>query len=79
MSTKRKAFRKTVPIFGAAAAAGLFSMMGTALAEDTSARRFNQIVLADEAEVAFIGWSDDYSNPVNDPSQWGKNYGRGRS
>ena len=65
---------KTAPIFGAAAV-GLFSVMGTAMAVETSARPVSQIVLSDEAEVTFVGWNNGqcYINP--DPTFglcWGK-------
>jgi hypothetical protein len=80
MSTrKRKAIRKTAPILGAAAA-GLFSVMGTAMAADISAQPVSQIVLSDEAEVALVGWnnSDYYFNPA--PTRyWGKGAGAGQA
>ena len=63
MSTrKRKAIRKTAPTLGAAAAAGLFSVMGTAMA-DISREPVSQIVLSDEAETTFAGWSNYWSYP----------------
>ena len=63
---------KTAPILGAAAAAGLFSVMGTAMA---AVQPVSQIVLSDEAEVTFVGWNNGqcYINP--DPTFglcWGK-------
>jgi hypothetical protein len=78
MSTrKRKAIRKTAPILGAAAAAGLFSVMGTAMAADISAQPVSQIVLSDEADVTFVGWNngDYYSNPAPTRESWGKGAG----
>ena len=75
MSTrKRKVIRKTAPILGAAAAAGLFSLMGTAMAADISAQPVSQIVLSDEAEVTLAGWynGDYYSNPAPTRGFWGK-------
>jgi len=78
---KRKVIRKTAPILGAAAAAGLFSVMGTAMASDISARPFSQIVLSDEAEVTFVGWNngDYYSNPAPTHGIWGKGSGAGQA
>ena len=81
MSTrKRKAIRKTAPILGAAAA-GLFSVMGTAMAADISAQPVSQIVLSDEAEVTFVGWSngDYYSDLVPTRRSWGKGAGAGQA
>ena len=77
MSTrKRKAVRKTAPILGAAAAAGLFSVMGTAMAADVSAQPVSQIVLSDEAEVTLVGWNNGgYSNPAPTRRSWGKGAG----
>ena len=78
MSTrKRKAIRKTAPILGAAATAGLFSLMGTAMAADISARPVSQIVLSDEAEVTFVGWNNghDHSKPARTGRSWGKGPG----
>jgi hypothetical protein len=71
---KRKAIRKTAPIFGAAAAAGLFSVMGTAMASDISAQPVSQIVLSDEAEVAFVGWNNGNYYSASTPTRgtWGK-------
>ena len=74
MSTrKRKAIRKTAPVLGAAAAAGLFSMMGTAMA----AQRVNQFVLFD----SFASWTtgDHYSNPALGHGFWGKGAGAGQA
>jgi len=74
MSTKkRKAIRKTAPLLGAAAAAGLFSMMGTAMA----AQRVNQFVLFD----SFARWTDGdhYSNPAPTSGFWGKGAGAGQA
>ena len=82
MSTrKRKVIRKTAPILGAAAAAGLFSLMGTAMAADISAQPVSQIVLSDEAEVTLAGWSDGdyYSNPAPTRGFWGKGAGAGQA
>ena len=76
MSTrKRKTIRKTAPILGAAAAAGLLSVMATAMAADIWPQPVSQIVLSDEAEVTFVGWNNGqcYINP--DPTFglcWGK-------
>ena len=78
MSTrKRKAIRKTAPILGAAAAAGLFSVMGTAMAADISAEPISQIVLSDEAEVTFVAWTNShhYSDPAPTRRAWGKGAG----
>ena len=82
MSTrKRKVIRKTAPIFGAAAAAGLFSLMGTAMAADISAQPVSQIVLSDEAEVTLTGWynGDYYTNPAPTRGFWGKGAGAGQA
>jgi hypothetical protein len=82
MSTrKRKVIRKTAPILGAAAAAGLFSVMGTAMAGDISAQPLSQIVLSDEAEVTLVGWNngDYYSNPAPTHGIWGKGAGAGQA
>jgi hypothetical protein len=46
---KRKVIRKAAPVLGAAAAAGLFSVMGTAIAVGSPAKPVSQIVLSDEA------------------------------
>lgn len=80
MSTKqRNVIRKTAPILGAAAAAGLFSVMGTAMAADISAQPVSQIVLSDEADVALAGWRNgDYSNPAPTRGFWGKGTGDGQ-
>lgn len=61
-------------MLGAAAAAGLFSVMGTAMAADHSAQPVSQIVLSDEAEVTFVGWNngDRYSTPAPTRRSWGK-------
>jgi hypothetical protein len=65
MSTrKRKVTRKTAPIVGAAATAGLFSMMGTAMAADISAQPVSQIVLSDDAQVTFVGWHHGHSHSI---------------
>jgi hypothetical protein len=75
MSTrKRKTIRKTAPMLGAAAAAGLFSAMGTAMAADRSAQPVSQIVLSDEAEVTFAGLNNGHyhSNPATTRRSWGK-------
>jgi len=71
---KRKAIRRTVPTLGAAAAAGLFSVMGTAMAADHSAQPVSQIVLSDEADATFVGWNngDHYSTPAPTRRSWGK-------
>jgi hypothetical protein len=75
MSTrKRKAIRKTAPILGAAAA-GLFSVMGTAMAADISAQPVSQIVLSDEAEVTFVAWNNGDYYPAPSPGSWGKGAG----
>jgi hypothetical protein len=82
MSTrKRKVIRKTAPMLGAAAAAGLFSVMGTAMAADISAQPVSQIVLSDEAEVTLAGWynGDYYSNPAPTRGFWGKGTGAGQA
>jgi hypothetical protein len=58
MSTrKRKAIRKTAPLLGAAATAGLFSMMGPAMAGVISAQPISQIILSDDAEISFVSWN----------------------
>jgi hypothetical protein len=50
---KRKVIRKAAPVLSAAAAAGLFSVMGTGIAIASSAKPFvSQIVLSDEADGA---------------------------
>jgi hypothetical protein len=74
---KRKAIRKTAPILGAAAAAGLFSVMGTAMAADISAEPISQIVLSDEADVTFVAWTNShyYSDPAPTRRAWGKGAG----
>ena len=74
---KRKAIRRTAPIFGAAAAAGLFSVMGTAMAADISALPVSHIVLSDEAEVTFVGWNNGNHNskPARTRGFWGKGAG----
>jgi hypothetical protein len=65
MSTrKRKAIRKTAPFLGAVATAGLFSVMGTAMAADISAQPISQIVLSDDAEVTFVGWNNGHSHSI---------------
>ena len=71
---------KTAPIFGAAAV-GLFSVMGTAMAVETSARPVSQIVLSDEAEVTFVDWNngDYYSDPAPTRGSWGKGAGAGQA
>jgi hypothetical protein len=80
MSTrKRKVIRKTAPILGAAAAAGLLSVMGTAMASDISAQPVSQIVLSDETEVTFVGYNDYYSNPAPTHGIWGKGAGAGQA
>ena len=53
---KRKVIRKTAPLLGAAATAGLLSMMGTAMASDRSTQPVSQIVLSDDADVTFVAW-----------------------
>ena len=76
MSTrKRKVIRKTAPILGAAAAAGLFSVMGTAMAADISAQPVSQIVLSDEAEVTFVAWNNGDYYPAPSRGSWGKGAG----
>jgi hypothetical protein len=75
MSTrKRKAIRKTAPILGAAAA-GLFSVMGTAMAADISAQPVSQIVLSDEAEDTFVAWNNGDYYPAPSRGSWGKGAG----
>jgi len=61
---KRKTIRKTAPMLGAAAAAGLFSVMGTAIAADRSAQPVSQIVLSDEAEVTFAGLNHGHHHSI---------------
>ncbi len=80
MSTKQgKVTRRTAPIFGAAAAAGLFSVVGTAMAADTSAQPVSQIVLSDDAEVTLTGsYHGDYFNPAPTRGFWGKGTGDGQ-
>jgi hypothetical protein len=53
---KRKAIRKAAPILGVAATAGLFSMMGTAMASETRAQPVSQIVLSDDAGFTLASW-----------------------
>jgi len=82
MSTRKiKAIRKTAPVLGAAAAAGLFSVMGTAMAGVISAQPVSQIVLSDEAEVTLVGWNngDHYFNPAPARRSWGKGAGAGQA
>jgi hypothetical protein len=51
MSTrKRKRIGKAAPVLSAAAAAGLLSVMGTAMAAGTSAKPVSQIVLASDGD-----------------------------
>ena len=71
---KRKVIRKTAPILGAAAA-GLFSLMGTAMAADISAQPVSQIVLSDEAEVTFVAWNNGDYYPAPSRGSWGKGAG----
>jgi hypothetical protein len=80
MSTKkRKVVRKTAPILGAAAAAGLFSVMGTAMAADIPAQPVGQIVLSDEADVTLARWyRGDYYDPAPTRGFWGKGTGAGQ-
>jgi hypothetical protein len=68
---------KTAPILGAAAV-GLFSVMGTAMA---AAQPVSQIVLSDEAEVTFVGRNngDYYSDPAPTRGSWGKGAGAGQA
>lgn len=54
---KRKVMRRTAPILGAAATAGLFSMMGAAMASQISAQPASQIVLSDDAGITLASWS----------------------
>jgi hypothetical protein len=77
MSTrKRKAIRKTAPILGAAAAtAGLFSLMGTAMADDFSAQPVSQIVLSDDAEISFVSWNNGHSHSI--PTRTRRALGKG--
>ena len=49
--TKKKAIRKAAPILGVAATAGLFSMMGTAMALAMPAQPVSQITLSDDAGI----------------------------
>ena len=69
---------KTAPLLGAAAAAGLFSVMGTAMA---AVQPVSQIVLSDEAEVTFVGGNngDYYSDPAPTRGSWGKGAGAGQA
>ena len=71
---------KTAPILGAAAV-GLFSVMGTAMATEISAQPVSQIVLSDEAEVTFVGGNngDYYSDPAPTRGSWGKGAGAGQA
>ena len=69
---------KTAPLLGAAAAAGLFSVMGTAMASDMSAQPVSQIVLSDEAGVTWPN-GDYYFNPVPTRGSWGKGAGAGQA
>jgi hypothetical protein len=65
MSTrKRKLIRKTAPLLGAAATAGLFSMMGTAMASDISTQPVSQIVLSDDADVTFVAWHHGHGHSM---------------
>ena len=77
---KRKTIRKAVPLLGAAAAAGLFSVLGTAMAT-VSAQPVGQIVLSDEAEVTFVGGNngDYYSDAALTLGSCGKGAGAGQA
>jgi hypothetical protein len=72
---KRKAIRKTVPLLGAAATAGLFSLMGTAMAGDFSAQPVSQIVLSDDAEVTLAAWHHGHSHSI--PARTRRALGKG--
>jgi len=76
MSTrKRKVIRKTAPILGAAATAGLFSLMGTAMAGDFSTQPVSQIVLSDDADVSFVSWNHGHSHSI--PARTRRAMGKG--
>jgi hypothetical protein len=66
---------KTAPLLGAAAAAGLFSVMGTATA---AVQPVSQIVLSDEAGVTWPN-GDYYFNPTSTRGSWGKGAGAGQA
>ena len=70
--SKRKVIRKTAPLLGAAATAGLFSMMGTAMASDISTKPVSQIVLSDDADVTFVAWHHGQSTPARHRRPAGK-------
>lgn len=74
---KRKAIRRAAPILGAAATAGLFSVMGTAMASEISVQPVSQIVLSDDADVTFVGWKHGHSHsiPARTRQTWGKGTG----
>lgn len=53
---KKKLIRRTAPILGAAATAGLFSMMGAAMASQISAQPASQIALSDDAGITLASY-----------------------
>jgi hypothetical protein len=72
MSVKGKTIRKTAPIFGAAATAGLLSMMGMAMA-DVSDRPVTQIALSDDAVITVAqhdGRRHRRNVPTDNPPGW---------
>lgn len=78
MSTrKRNPIRKAIPLLGAAATAGLFSMMGAAMAADNAAQPVSQIVLSDDADVTFVASNQGhrYSTPARIRPMRGKTMG----
>jgi hypothetical protein len=72
---KRKVIRRTAPILGAAATAGLFSVMGTAMASEISAQPVTQIVLSDDAEVTLVSWNNGHRHSI--PARTRRALGKG--
>ena len=64
---KRKVMRRTAPILGAAATAAMFSMMGAAMASQTSSQPASQIALSDDAgfTLAALRHHHRHSIPVH--------------
>ena len=73
---KRKVIRRTAPILGAAATAGLFSVMGTAMASEISAGQpVSHIVLSDDAEVTLVSWNHGHRHSI--PARTRRALGKG--
>jgi hypothetical protein len=72
---KRKVIRRAAPILGAAATAGLFSVMGTAMASEISAQPVSQIVLSDDAEVTLVAWNNSHRHSM--PARTRRALGKG--